>query len=146
MSDKPALEGDELARACAATMMKFDQVAQDLGITAQVSTAGVSQASVTVSARMVNGHGVCHGGYLFLLADSAFAYACNGYGQVTLAAAADISFVRPAKEGDRLVAEARERHRTARTGIYDVEVRDQAHNLIALFRGKSVSLRDVIPV
>ncbi len=146
MSDAKALQGDELARACIATMRKHDRVAQDLGIIAQVNRAGHSQASVTVSSRMVNGHGVCHGGYLFLLADSAFAYACNGYGNVTLAAAADISFVRPAKEGDTLVAEARERQRTRRTGIYDVEVYDQDRNLIALFRGKSVTLQDVIPV
>jgi acyl-CoA thioesterase len=90
-----------------------------------------------VRADMLNGHQTCHGGYLFTLADSAFAYACNSHNQNTVASACHIDFLAPAMEGDILEAEAVERSLTGRTGVYDVTVRTHAGKTIALFRGKS---------
>ena len=89
---------------------------------------------------MVNGHAICHGGYIFTLADSAFAFACNSYDVTTVAAHCEISFLRPARLGEMLVAEAEERHRRGRSGIYDVTVRGADGETIALFRGWSRSI------
>ena len=89
---------------------------------------------------MINGHNICHGGYVFLLADTAFAFACNTHGPVTVAATCDITFLAPAHLGDELIAEATERHRAGRSGIYDVTVRRDA-TVIAEFRGHSRTLR-----
>lgn len=102
---------------------------------------------MTITPEMVNGHDVAHGGYLFLLADTAFAYACNSYDTVTVAAAAEVVFVAPAHAGDLLEAHAAERTRYGRNGIYDVTVRRVAdETVIAEFRGSSRSLRErVIP-
>jgi acyl-CoA thioesterase len=86
---------------------------------------------------MVNGHHICHGGMIFTLADTAFAYACNSYNQNTVASACQIDFIAPAHEGETLEAEATERSATGRTGVYDVTVRTNAGKIIALFRGKS---------
>ena len=100
---------------------------------------------MTVTASMVNGHDICHGGYLFTLADTAFAFACNTYGRATVAAGATIEFLAPAKLGDALVASAREVHRGRRSGIYDVRVtapgEGDEDRLVALFRGRSATLR-----
>ena len=93
---------------------------------------------------MLNGHDVCHGGYLFTLADTAFAYACNTYNQVTLASGASIEFLRPARAGDRIVARATEIHRGGRTGFYDVSLENQDGEQIAVFRGRSHSTREVL--
>jgi acyl-CoA thioesterase len=89
---------------------------------------------------MTNGHGLCHGGYIFTLADSAFAYACNSYGQRTVAQQCNVAFVAPGRLGMRLSAEARERQRAERSGIYDVTVRDETGAVIAEFRGFSRSI------
>ena len=86
---------------------------------------------------MLNGHGVCHGGVLFALADTAFAVACNSHNRVALAAGAEVSFVAPARVGERLRAEASERVVRKRTGIYDVTVTGQDGRLVALFRGRA---------
>jgi acyl-CoA thioesterase len=86
---------------------------------------------------MVNGHRICHGGLVFALADSAFAFACNSYGDNTVAAGAAIEFLAPAREGDVLCATAVERWRAGRAGIYEIEVRNQRGELVALFRGRS---------
>jgi len=99
---------------------------------------------MTVTRAMVNGHGIAHGGYVFLLADSAFACACNSHGPVTVAAGADIDFVAPARVGDVLVATARERARFGRSGIYDVSVR-RGEEVVAEFRGRSRSVRSTKP-
>ena len=88
---------------------------------------------------MVNGHDICHGGYIFTLADTVFAYACNGYDRLTVAAGAAIEFVRPGRLGDDLRAVAVERHRGGRTGVYDIEVTNQDGETIAMFRGRSHS-------
>jgi acyl-CoA thioesterase len=90
---------------------------------------------------MINGHNICHGGYVFLLADTAFAFACNTHGPTTVAAACDIAFLAPAHLGDELTAQATERHRAGRSGIYDVTIRLPDTTVIAEFRGHSRTLR-----
>jgi acyl-CoA thioesterase len=90
---------------------------------------------------MLNGHAICHGGFIFTLADSAFAYACNSYNQTTVASGCAIEFMAPAREGDVLTAIARERSVSGRTGVYDIEVKDQRSETIALFRGKSYRIK-----
>ncbi len=125
------------ARECARVMYDADRASRELGIEIDVPAPGEATAVMAVTASMLNGHAVCHGGYLFTLADTAFAFACNAYDDVTVAAAASIDFVRPAREGDRLTAAARERHRQGRTGIYDVDVTNQRGEQVALLRGRS---------
>ncbi|MFD3488404.1 hydroxyphenylacetyl-CoA thioesterase PaaI [Streptomyces sp. NPDC058665] len=117
-----------------------DPTARSLGITLVDTGPGWATLRMSVRADMVNGHGTAHGGYLFLLADSAFACACNSHGPVTVAAGADIDFVRPAHEGDVLTATARERTRLGRGGIYDVSL-TRGDEVLAEFRGRSRALR-----
>jgi acyl-CoA thioesterase len=105
---------------------------------------GEACATLEIRPEMLNGHNVCHGGYLFTLADTAFAYACNSHNKVTMAVGASIEFLRPAKLGDRIVATANERHRGGRTGTYDVSIKNQDGEEIALFRGRSYSTREPI--
>ena len=95
---------------------------------------------MTVREDMVNGHELCHGGLIFTLADSAFAFACNTYDAVTVASAASVEFLLPARLGDELTAIAEERSRSKRTGVYDVAVRNQQGDCVALFRGRSHEL------
>ena len=99
---------------------------------------------MTVRTDMANGHRTCHGGMIFTLADTIFAYACNSYNQVAVAVSCNITYLSPAHVGDRLRASAREVARQGRTGLYDVSVRNQADDVIAEFRGKSRSLRDTL--
>jgi acyl-CoA thioesterase len=127
-----------LAEASSAAMHARDRVAHDLGMEILDVGPGRAELAMTVTERMVNGHAVCHGGYIFMLADTAFAHACNTHGEATVGAAADTQFLAPAKQGDRLLATARERQRGRRQGIYDVEVY-VGETLIALFRGRSAS-------
>lgn len=133
-----------IAQQCAATMYAADQASQDLGIQIDVSAPGQAVAHFVIRQNMLNGHLVCHGGFIFALADTAFAFACNTYDKVTVAAAASIEFLRPAKLGDRLVATATERHRGGRSGLYDVVVRNQDDLDVALFRGRSHQTREPI--
>jgi acyl-CoA thioesterase len=121
-------------------MFAADQASRGLGIELLEHGQGSAVLRMTVTPAMVNGHGIAHGGYLFLLADTAFACACNSHGPVTVAAAADIDFIAPAHEGDVLVAVAHERTRFGRSGIYDVSVR-RGDEAIAEFRGRSRTLR-----
>ncbi|MFS2293338.1 MAG: hydroxyphenylacetyl-CoA thioesterase PaaI [Actinomadura sp.] len=130
----------EVARRCAEAMHARDNVAQDLAMEITEIAPGRARLRMTVADSMVNGHGIAHGGYVFLLADSAFAYACNTHDAVTVAASADIVFVAPARTGDVLEASAVERTRYGRSGIYDVTVRRVADGaIIAEFRGGSRS-------
>ena len=129
----------ETAQRCAETMLARDVSTPALGIRIDVTQAGNASASMRVRDDMVNGHGVCHGGLVFTLADTAFAFACNTYDRVTVAAGATIEFVRPARAGDELVATAHEVHRGRRSGYYDVRVVNQHDELVALFRGRSVA-------
>ncbi len=135
---------DAQARAlrCADTMYAADSASQHLGIRVSDVAPGRATARMRVSETMINGHGVCHGGYVFLLADSAFAFACNTYDAVTLAAACDVVFVAPARLDDELSAEARERLRFGRSGVYDVTVRRADGTVVAEFRGHSRASRE----
>ena len=128
---------DELARAVAAAMWADDAASSGLGMRLVSVAAGRAVLEMPVRADMVNGHGIAHGGFVFTLADSAFAFACNSRNQRTVAQACDIVFVTPAKLGDILVAEAVERASYGRNGIYDVTVRRGDNELIAEFRGRS---------
>ena len=131
-----------LAQACAEKMFANDPASRELGIVVNIPQPGQALAAMTVSASMINGHGICHGGYVFTLADTAFAFACNAYNRVSLAASASIDFLAPTQVNDRLVALAEERQRGRRSGTYDVSVKNQDGELVALFRGRSVSLND----
>ncbi|GAA3351959.1 hypothetical protein GCM10020358_83810 [Amorphoplanes nipponensis] len=117
-------------------MFDRDQASRTLGIALVSAGAGAAVARMRVTADMVNGHGMTHGGYVFLLADTAFALACNAAGPVTVAAGADITFLRPSTEGDELVATAAERASSGRSGVYDVTVTRDG-DVIAEFRGRS---------
>lgn len=128
-------EAEALACACAETMWREDRASRGVGMEIERVSPGRARLSLTVAAHMVNGHGVCHGGYIFMLADSAFAFACNTYGFRALASHAAITFLRPARLGDRLIAEASERLRAGRNGIYDVAVELADGTAIAEFRG-----------
>ena len=130
------MDADGLAQACAEAMYAADRASQHLGITISDVGPGRATARMTVTETMVNGHGLCHGGLVFTLADTAFAFACNTHGTVTVAAGADVVFVAPARLGDELVAVAAERQRGRRTGIYDVTVR-RGDEVVAEFRGRS---------
>ena len=126
-------------RAERATRALFggDRASQALGMAVESSGPGQATVTMTVRPDMVNGHRVCHGGLIFTLADSAFAFACNSHGDNTVAAGAAIEFLLPAREGDVLRAVATERWRAGRTGIYEIEVQNQRGETIALFRGRS---------
>jgi acyl-CoA thioesterase len=133
-------EADEVARRCAEKMYAADRSSQHLGIEISDVAAGRARARMAVRDTMANGHGIAHGGYVFLLADTAFAFACNTYEIATVAAAADVVFVAPARVGDELVAEAAERVRFGRSGVYDVTVRRADGTVIAEFRGTGRAL------
>ncbi|MEG3627771.1 hydroxyphenylacetyl-CoA thioesterase PaaI [Streptomyces poriticola] len=125
-------------------MFGADRASRSLGIELLEHAEGRAVLRMEVTARMVNGHGLAHGGYVFLLADTAFACACNSRGPVTVAAGADIDFVTPALEGDVLTALAEERTRFGRSGVYDVTVR-RGEEVVAEFRGRSRTLRGAGP-
>jgi acyl-CoA thioesterase len=122
LSVKAPLSPDDLARACADAMLKDDDASQGLGMEILDVKAGQATLAMTVKPHMVNGHGIAHGGFIFLLADSTFAFACNSHNERTVAAQCNISFIKPGKLGDNLVATAKEISRTGRSGIYDVRV------------------------
>jgi acyl-CoA thioesterase len=126
---------EALARACAEVMWADDRASPALGMAIEVVGPGRAQLSMTVGEQMVNGHGLCHGGFIFTLADSAMAFACNTYNERTVAQHCSITYLRPAKLGMRLVATAREQSRAGRTGIFDVSVVADAGVVIAEFRG-----------
>ena len=130
---------DELAQACAEKMWADDRASQQLGMTLDAVTAGAATLSMTIRDDMVNGHGNAHGGFIFSLADSAFAFACNSRNERAVAQACDIVFAAPARLGNRLVATATERHRFGRNGIYDIRVTKDASDglVLAEFRGRS---------
>jgi len=134
----------EIAQKCCETMWGNDVASQDLGMTIEVTEPGRAEARFEVRANMVNGYDICHGGYIFTLADSAFAFACNTYNRITVAAGASIEFVRPARLGDKLLASATEAHRGGRTGIYDITVTNQDDDVVAIFRGRSYATREPV--
>jgi acyl-CoA thioesterase len=133
---KATLSPDDLARACADAMWKEDDASSGLGMEILEVRTGEATLTMTVAPQMVNGQRIAHGGFIFTLADSAFAFACNSRNERAVAAQCQISFIRPAKLGDRLVAAAREISRSGRSAIYDVRV-TAGDEVIAEFRGHS---------
>lgn len=129
-----------MSRSHAEAMYARDLTCRTLGIALDDVGPGRARMSMVLAESMVNAHGIPHGGYVFLLADATFAYACNSHGPVTVAQHAAVTFLRPAAVGDRLTAEAAERVREGRNGIYDVTVTGAEDRIIAEFRGHSVSL------
>ena len=126
-----------LAQRCADQMFSQDTCAQAMDMRIDAVDAGMAKVSMTVGPQMLNGHQTCHGGQLFSLADTAFAYACNSQGLAAVASAASIDFLRPAFAGDKLTATARVKQQGKLTGVYDIEIVNQQHKTVALFRGKS---------
>jgi len=126
-----------VAEASARAMYEQDRASQALGMRILEVRPGGARLAMKVREDMVNGHQICHGGLIFTLADSAFAFACNTYDLVTVAAAGTIEFLLAARLGDELTATAEERTRSKRTGVYDVSVHNQRGECVALFRGRS---------
>ena len=126
-----------LAEGCARVMWADDRASQGLGMVIERVAPGEAVLSMTIREDMTNGHGICHGGFIFTLADSAFAFACNTYDQRTVAQHCAVTFLRPGRRGERITAHAIERSREGRSGIYDVTVRDGAGEVVAEFRGHS---------
>ena len=125
-----------MAAACAAAMWAGDAASQGLGMVLEHVAPGAARLSMAVAPHMLNGHGTCHGGFIFALADSAFAFACNTDGMESVASHCSVTYVRPAQAGERLVAVASERHRAGRSGITDVRV-TAGDEVVAEFRGHS---------
>jgi len=134
MSDEKAAARAERA---AQAMFERDRASQALGIRIVGVRPGWARLVMRVRGDMVNGHGLCHGGMVFTLADSAFAFACNSYNEATVAAAASIDYLAAAREGDELTAEATELWRSRRSGLYGITVSNQRGETVALFRGRS---------
>jgi acyl-CoA thioesterase len=132
-----ALSKDEIARKSADFLLADDHATKGLGMELLSVAPGRATMAMTVLQSMSNGHGTCHGGFLFTFADSAFAFACNSHGQRNVAQQCSISYVAPGRLGMRLIAEAVERQRGERSGITDVTIRDEAGTIIAEFRGHS---------
>jgi len=138
------VDPEELAKACAEVMWHDDNASRQLGMVLSGVAPGTASIGMTVDQRMTNGHKTCHGGYIFTLADSAFAFACNTYNQRTVAQHCSVTFLAPAFEGDRLTANAREIQRRGRSGIYDIRVTNQRGETIAEFRGHSRSVKGTL--
>jgi acyl-CoA thioesterase len=126
-----------LAERVADGMFVNDRASRGLGMQIASVAPGRAEMTMTVREDMLNGHAMCHGGFIFLLADSTFAFACNSYNRNTVAQGCSIDYLAPAHLGDVLHATGIERSRTGRTGVYDIEVRNQHGRTVALFRGKS---------
>jgi acyl-CoA thioesterase len=130
-----------LAERIAAVIEREDRASRLLGMRLLEVGPGRARLSMRVTQEMVNGQSVCHGGLIFSLADSSFGYACNTHNQRALAASCSIDFLAPAQLGDELTAEAQEAAHAGRTRLYDVRVTNQAGELVALFRGKSATVK-----
>jgi acyl-CoA thioesterase len=126
-----------LAELAGKTMYERDPASQALGMTLDEIRPGYARMRMRVREDMLNGHGTCHGGYIFMLADSAFAFACNSHNFNTVGAGCTIDYLAPGRAGDMLVAEAVEQALSGKTGVYDVVVTDEDGRKVALFRGKS---------
>jgi acyl-CoA thioesterase len=129
------------AEAAARALYANDRASQQLGMVLIAVEPGAASVSMTIRPDMTNGHGICHGGFIFALADSAFAFACNSHGPATVAAAVAIDFLRPAKIDDVLTAVAKERWLGGRSGLYDLSVTRADGTVIAHARGRSHRLR-----
>jgi acyl-CoA thioesterase len=134
-------DAQDLAQRCAAAMYARDRASQALGMQIVKIAPGFAAMTMTVRADMLNGHATCHGGFIFSLADSAFAFACNSHNLTTVAAGCAIEYLAPAREGDVLTATGRERTLSGRSGVYDIDVTNQHGATIAVFRGKSARIK-----
>jgi acyl-CoA thioesterase len=141
MSTVATLSPQALAEACAEAMWSNDSTSQRLGMAIERIAPGEATLSMEVTGFMLNGHGLAHGGFVFALADSAFAFACNGYNQRTVGHQAAITYIAPARLGDRLTAVAREVYRGQRDGIYDVHITNDRGKQVAEFRGHSRTVK-----
>jgi acyl-CoA thioesterase len=134
----------DLARVCADAMWSEDKASRGLGMQLMSVGPGQAELTMTVTPMMVNGHDICHGGFIFTLADSGFAYACNTYNQRTVAQHCEVTFLRSARRGDKLTARAVERQKQGRSGIYDITVTREDGTVIAEFRGHSRTIEGKI--
>ena len=130
-----------LAEAVRDAMLAKDRATRSLGMSIDAIGPGAATVSMTVRDDMLNGFDVCHGGLITTLADSAFAFACNSYNELTVASGITIDIVAPARGGDVLTAAASEVTRAGRTGVYDVDVRNQRGERVAVFRGRSYTIK-----
>ncbi|HSW06177.1 hydroxyphenylacetyl-CoA thioesterase PaaI [Aquabacterium sp.] len=131
----------QTAEAVRAAMLAKDTVLRTLGITVDSIGPGRASASMPVRADMLNGFAICHGGLVSTLADTAFAYACNAYDELTVAAGFSVDLLAPSHAGDVLTAVAQELSKSGRTGLYDIEVRNQRGERVAMFRGRSYTMK-----
>ena len=131
----------QVAEATREAMLKDDHATKSLGIRIEAVGPGSCTASMTVRQDMLNGHAICHGGLITTLADSAFAFACNAYNEVTVASGFDVNLLAAARLGDVLTAQAVEVSKAGRTGVYDISVRNQRGEAIAAFRGRSYTMK-----
>jgi acyl-CoA thioesterase len=138
------MDAGEIARACAEAMWAEDSASKGLGMQLISVEPGRSVLAMTITDRMVNGHNIAHVGFIFTLADSAFAFACNTYNQRTVAQHCAVTFLAAGKLGDRLIAKGVERHRAGRSGIYDITVTREDGTVIAEFRGHSRTIEGTI--
>ena len=136
------LSPQQLAETVSQAMLAKDRVAQDLNIQLVSVGAGAASMTMTVQERMLNSFAICHGGYITLLADTAFAYACNSYNDVTVASSLGIEFIAAVQAGDVLTAKATEISLAGRTGLYDIDVTNQVGKRVAVMRGRSYRLKD----
>jgi acyl-CoA thioesterase len=137
---------DEIAKAAADAMWTTDKASRHLGMEIVEVAAGRAVLRMKIRAEFCNGHHICHGGFIFTLADSAFAFACNSHNKITVANNCAITFLAPAKEGDTLIATATEVHRGGRSGVTEVRIDDQTGKPIALFRGHSTQIKgELVP-
>lgn len=138
------MDSQHIARESARIMWDEDRASRHVGMQLLEVTPGRARMSLTVREEFTNGHGMCHGGYIFMLADSAFAFACNSHNQRAVAASAAIEFIAAAQRGDTLTADCIEQSRGGRSGLYDTRVTDQNGKLIALFRGRSATIKGTL--
>jgi acyl-CoA thioesterase len=136
-SPHSAADRQRIAEAVRHGLFANDTAARSLGMEVEAISPGTARISMTVRADMLNGFAICHGGFITTLADTAFAYACNSYNELTVAAGIVVDFIAPVHLGDRLTAEAREVALKGRTGIYDITVTNQDKKTVALLRGRS---------
>lgn len=145
MDDLPQIPNAQaLAEATAKAMFERDEASKSLGMRIVKIGPGYAQLTMPVKPSMLNGHQTCHGGFIFALADSAFAFSCNSHNRNTVASGCTIDYLAPGRVGDILTAEAVEQSRAGRTGVYDVTVSNQDRIRIALFRGKSYQISGVV--
>lgn len=135
------MDAQKIAEAVRDAMFANDRASKGLGMEILAISPGGATLAMTVREDMLNGLDICHGGLITTLADSAFAFACNAYNEMTVASGFDVSIVAPGRLGDRLTAVAEEVQLSGRTGVYDITVRNQRDELIALFRGRSYRLK-----